>query len=133
VSSDRYVQPTGTDLPVGHGMSQPPGYDDVLRSVSSITRMPLTQLPHRCWSRSFLVRCLLVLTPITRREIGERLGIARSTVYRAQASYGPEVAAVERVIGDERFFALGPGDLRRTAMWRRYQQVLAMKRHHRQR
>jgi hypothetical protein len=114
------VPTTPPALPEAHRTAS---FDDVLRAVSAVSRTPVPRLTRRGGSRHRLIYCLRQLTDLSTRALGAPLELTHSAVVRVPA--GPEAMlwAVARALGDPRFAALEPGDLRTTPMWQRYRSV----------
>ncbi len=127
VSRDRSVDPGGTALPV-HGLYlASPSYEQVEAAVSAVTRTPLVQLRTAPLHRRRLIRCLRCHTDMSVRAIARRLGVSPGLVGGIPGQWDELARVVERVLGDERFPGLAPGDLRFTPMWDRYELYLAAK------
>lgn len=119
VSGDPTVSTSGTPVPSGN-MLLKPGFDDIHRAVSAVTRTAVETLTERGDARTLLIRALRVLTPLTTREIGERLGLSHTTIRKVPDQTCLEVAAVSAVLGDVRFRALKAMDLRSDTRVRQY-------------
>ncbi len=133
VSRDRSVDPTGTDLP-NHGLYiAAPSYAQVEAAVSAVTRTPVAWLRGKPVHRRRLIRCLRCLTDLGVRRIAAALGVSPGLVGGVPAQWDELVRIVDRVLGDERFPALGGHDLRLTVMWDRYEGYLRAKHRARQR
>jgi hypothetical protein len=127
VSRDRSVDPGGTDLPV-HGLYlAAPSFEQVEAAVSAVTRTPIVQLRTAPLHRRRLIRCLRCHTDLSVRAIARRLGVSPGLVGGIPAQWDELARVVERVLGDDRFPGLAPGDLRCTVMWDRYELYLAAK------
>jgi hypothetical protein len=127
VSRDRSVDPAGTDFPCCNPTIAAPGFDLVVAAVSAVTRTPAHLLLSQSGHRRRLIRCLRCLTDLGVRVIARRLGVAPSTVSAVPAQWDELAIIVDRVLGDERFPRLAPGDLRLTVAWDRYELYLAAK------
>ncbi len=132
VSRDRSVDPRGTDLPVFGLYTSSPSFEQVLEAVSAVTRTPVPQLLRDPTPRRRLIRCLRCLTDMSARGIARRLEVSPTTVSNVAIQRDDLVHTVDRVIGDRRFPLLQDGDLRSTAMWRRYSDYLWSKHRARQ-
>ena len=86
-----------------------PSYEDIEKAVSAVTRTPVGGLRDRGPARGLLIRALRVLTRLSTREIGARVGLSHTAIRRIPGESGPEVVAVQTVLGDERFRALNGG------------------------
>lgn len=128
ISSDATTDPTGTSLPEPSGELLAPGVAQIARAVSSLTRTPAARLRARGPARTFLIRALRVLTPLSAGQIADALGLSASAVSRTPAGSGPDTRLVERVLGDGRFRLLADGDLSRTPGWARYGEIRDRKR-----
>ncbi len=117
VSADPSVNLRGTDLPVGTDGADG---DTVLDAVLALTRSPREALTRRGPVRSLALRSLRQFTTLSGREIGAELQLARATVHRVPLKHTRATRLVSRVLGDDRFPALEPGDLRRTSRWFAY-------------
>lgn len=118
VSGDPSVDVGGTPLPDYTRSTADP--EAVLRAVSALWRAPRSALARRGPARTAFLRASRALCPTAGPEVVAALaGTSRSAVFRA-AHGDVDLEPIRRALGDDRFAALGDGDLRRAPRWERY-------------
>ncbi len=117
VSADPTVHVNGTPLPA---ITESATIDDIAAAVSALTRSTADQLDHRGPPRHTLIRSLRCLSDLSVADLARATGLHRATLYRVPGIWTPDVRTVAQVLGDPRFAALQPWDLRRMAGWGRY-------------
>jgi len=104
-SSEPCVSDGGSRLPAVKLQARDPL--QVLRSVSALTRTPLSAMRHRCPARTLFMRTAMVTCPeATAVDVATLVGVHRNTVLEAAKHQDPNVKLVMQVLGDPRFGAL---------------------------
>jgi hypothetical protein len=119
VSADPSVAVEGTDLPYGLRGMREHSPEQVEAAASALARCTLDELRRRP-RRTALIQALLALTPLSGREVAQRLGISPSAVHQTPPIGAAALARLERVLGDHRFEPLYDDHLPNQAAWRRY-------------
>lgn len=90
----------------------------MLEAVSSLTRVPASDLTRASPERALLIGAARRLTDASTRALAAALGITQTAVVRSPAPAATALAIVERTVGDARFRRLHDRDLRTEPRWR---------------
>ncbi|MEZ4321339.1 MAG: hypothetical protein R3F61_27935 [Myxococcota bacterium] len=117
-SADPSVRVQGTLLPAA--MASPPTADAVFDAVGALSRRVAIDLKVRGPARTLFVRAARVLTAASCSEVAALAAVTPRAVERVEIQHDLYTRRVERVVGDSRFAALWPGELRMLHGWGRY-------------
>lgn len=109
---------TFRELPVGQG--HPVSPPQVAEAVSSLLRVPMSDLRRRGRPRALFLKAARSLSDAGTDELAAWAHITRRQVQRVAGRFDPEVALVNRVVGDPRFHGLHDGQLMTEPSWQRY-------------
>jgi len=122
VSSDPTVCVTGTDLPMSGDLVVPgaAGLELLRSAVSTVARVPWSEVGERSPARRLWVRAARCLSPEPTRVIAAHIGVSDRAVRYIDDRWGPDMGVLGSAAGDPRLASLDDGDLRLAPSWRRY-------------